>query len=693
MSLNANPPDRVGRYEITGELGKGAMGVVYKALDPTIVRTVALKTMRVDIHGADSEEMLKRFRNEARAAGVLNHPNIVTIYDAGEEQGLFYIAMEVMEGRTLQAALVERRVLAVEEIIAISKQVCVGLDYAHSQGVIHRDIKPANIMLTTDGPAKIMDFGIAKAGGGLTSIGQVLGTPNYMSPEQVKGRKLDGRSDLFSYAVILYEMLTGVRPFGGDNVTTIIYKIVNEEPVPPDELDGSIHPGLSGVVMQALRKAPGDRFQSGAELAAALENYDTWKPTSAAAQPLTAAAAAAHASGELVAVASVPVASAAAAPKLAGAPVRRTPRSQLSIATIAAALALIAVLSGYGFYRHRRTLQERADAQARATERAAQARAALPAPSAAQPASPPAVSDAESGEPEVVVKLKPPKQTKKAVAPKPATAEKAGPPKPAEIPPATTAPAPVETADATPAKEAVSPPVPAGALTGTLVIASTPPGAQVEIDGRSNDSWVTPFEVTQLSEGTHRITFELAGYMPESRGVDVIAGQSKSIQAELAPALGTLNVTTTPPGAAILLDGKTTGAVTPAHMQVPSGEHEVVLRKEGFRESAKKFRLAVGATFNFAPELVSESVPERESVLRKIFKRRIPAGKGAVEVRSEPEDAQVLVNGSAQAKRRFFLDPGSYQITLQRAGYKPLVKAITVQKGKTIEVAEKLEKQ
>src|SRR5215475_12017376 len=263
----------VGRYEITGELGRGAMGLVYKALDPTIGRTVALKTMRLDVHGLETDDVLRRFKNEARAAGVLNHPNIVTIYDAGEQDGMFYIAMEFIEGTTLHAMLAEKRILSPEEIIQLARQICKGLDYAHSNGIIHRDIKPANIMITGDGTVKIMDFGIAKAGGGMTSTGQVLGTPNYMSPEQVKGKVLDGRSDLFSFGVVLYEMVTGEKPFVGQNVTTIIYKIVNETPITPRDLDVTVHPGMSIVVTKSLSKLPDERYQTGAELIKDLENY------------------------------------------------------------------------------------------------------------------------------------------------------------------------------------------------------------------------------------------------------------------------------------------------------------------------------------------------------------------------------------------------------------------------------------
>ena len=247
--------DKIGRYKIVGELGRGAMGVVYKATDPNIGRTVALKTMRVDVHGLESADLMRRFKNEARAAGLLSHPNIVTIYDAGEYDGIFYIAMECLEGTTLQELMAERR-LETGEAVRIAHEIAKGLDYAHSHGIVHRDVKPANIMITRRGAVKIMDFGIAKAGGSMTATGQVLGSPNYMSPEQVKGKSFDGRSDLFSLGVLLYEMLTGEKPFAGQNVTTIIYKIVNENPIPPRELETAVPAGLNTLVLKALAKSP-----------------------------------------------------------------------------------------------------------------------------------------------------------------------------------------------------------------------------------------------------------------------------------------------------------------------------------------------------------------------------------------------------------------------------------------------------
>lgn len=268
---------KAGRYEITGELGRGAMGVVYKATDPVIGRTVAVKTIKLSEEGTGMSrpELLNRFQTEARAAGLLTHPNIVVVFDAGEEDGLYYITMELVEGRSLQSHLDGGQAFALPRVLRIMEQACSALQFAHERNVVHRDIKPANIMLTADDTVKITDFGTAKIlqFGTMQQTAHVMGTPSYMSPEQVKGRAVDGRSDIFSLGVLLYEMVTGEKPFPGQNITTVIYKIVNEEPVPPKQIDPSIHAGISAVVMKALAKEPEARYQSCREMLEDLRNY------------------------------------------------------------------------------------------------------------------------------------------------------------------------------------------------------------------------------------------------------------------------------------------------------------------------------------------------------------------------------------------------------------------------------------
>jgi len=258
------------------------MGVVYKAMDPVIGRTVAVKTIRLSEEGTglSRPELLTRFQTEARAAGLLTHPNIVVVFDAGEEDGLYYITMELVEGKSLQTLLDGGHAFPLPRTLRIMDQTCSALQFAHERNVIHRDIKPANLMLTADDTVKVTDFGTAKIlqFGTVQQTAHVMGTPSYMSPEQVKGRAVDGRSDIFSLGVMLYEMVTGEKPFPGQNITTVIYKIVNEEPVPPRQINPSIHAGISAVVMRALEKEPDQRYQSCREMLEDLRNYRSIAP-------------------------------------------------------------------------------------------------------------------------------------------------------------------------------------------------------------------------------------------------------------------------------------------------------------------------------------------------------------------------------------------------------------------------------
>jgi serine/threonine-protein kinase len=289
---------RIGRYEVEKELGHGAMATVYKAVDPVIGRVVAIKTIRMEQgFGLEAEELRQRLYREAQSAGNLNHPNIVTIYDIGEEGDLSYIAMEYVEGESLESWMQKNRIPPNEQTIAIIEQIASGLDFAGARGITHRDIKPGNVLLTADGRAKIADFGIAKfSTSKMTQTGMVMGTPAYMSPEQALGNPLDGRSDIFSLGVIFYEMLTGERPFNGSNSTTIIYKIVHEEVVPPRNLNVTIHAGIDSIVQRMLAKNPDQRYQSCGEVVKDLRNYTALGSRASGKRKATTAAAPAPAS-------------------------------------------------------------------------------------------------------------------------------------------------------------------------------------------------------------------------------------------------------------------------------------------------------------------------------------------------------------------------------------------------------------
>jgi serine/threonine protein kinase len=257
---------KVGRYKILGELGRGAMGVVYKAEDPNLDRVVALKTIIVEAE--DAAEYRKRFFMEAKAAGKLNHPHVVTTFDCGDHDGMAYLAMELLEGTDLRTRLTKDGVTPLEAV-DIARQVAEGLAYAHERGIVHRDIKPGNIMLDEQGRAKIMDFGLARMriADHKTTTGMVLGTPRYMSPEQIAGQPVDARSDIFSLGIVLYEMLTGTRLFSGEGIEQVQHSILNVDPVPPTRVIPTLPAMLDFVVARALKKDPAVRYQDARELA------------------------------------------------------------------------------------------------------------------------------------------------------------------------------------------------------------------------------------------------------------------------------------------------------------------------------------------------------------------------------------------------------------------------------------------
>ena len=345
--------ETLGKYEIKRTLGKGAMGVVYEGWDPIIARRVAIKTVRVPDTQDDpeTEEALARFRREAQAAGRLTHPNIVGVFDYGEVGGIAYIVMEYVDGPSVKSLVDKQERFAIADTMRIMTDLLNGLQFSHARGVVHRDIKPANVMLTTDGQAKIADFGIARIeSSSMTQAGTVLGTPAYMSPEQFMGQVVDSRTDIYSSGVLLYQLLTGERPFEG-GMSAIMHKALNTDPPLPSQITVTCPTAFDGVVRKAMAKRPEDRFQSATEFLEALQ-------AAAAGRPLAGAAAAEADDSEATmvapsarrtagsAAAATPPARPAATRPAAGA-VTAAPKGS-ALPMIAAAVVVVLVLLGGG---------------------------------------------------------------------------------------------------------------------------------------------------------------------------------------------------------------------------------------------------------------------------------------------------------------------------------------------------------
>lgn len=667
--------EKIGRYEIVGEIGRGAMGVVYRAVDPNIGRTLALKTMRLDVSIFEGDEQARRFKNEARAAGLLSHPNIVTIFDADDASGLFYIAMEYLEGQTLESIMGKNKSLPIERATGILRQICMGLDYAHSKKVVHRDIKPANILVMHQGTVKIMDFGIAKAGGTMaTSASAVLGTPSYMSPEQVSGRVLDGRSDLFSVGVMLYQMITGKRPFSGESLATVIYKIINEEPVAPHVLDASVHPGLSAVVAKCLAKDPEARYQNGAELIRDLERYKTLaealEPT--ALLPSEELKQAIEMSGFFVAATKPP------AREISGSGIR-PPAPAIPPPGPPPPPAV-----GGSRFVGGPSLPAPSPAKP------------VPAPAAASPviraktAAPRVLSESggqtvyrqpqrNSGNAWTVIGIgiliiglgvgglewyrdrapqSPAMQLSSNSESAQGTAGESSPP--TERPTKKVATAGAHSKEAGPT-----------AYPSELRLTSVPSGASVQIDGHSDSRWVTPYTATNLAPGTHEMVFTLDGYSSETRKLKVKPGQAGYV-VQLNPLQAALAISSTPAGAAISVDGEDSGKATPASLSLPPGSHAIELRKEGFEPKSLTTALEAGQTISLTPVLTPESP--------------VPPGKGMLHLRTDPAGAQILINGKTIGKQTPVhgpMPPGDYQLAVRLGGYRPERRVLHIQEGQS----------
>ncbi|MFN0171505.1 MAG: protein kinase domain-containing protein [Bryobacteraceae bacterium] len=580
---------QLGRYRVVGELGRGAMGVVYRCLDPTIGREVALKTIKMtelatpELRAKQHERLFR----EARSAGILNHPVIVTIYDIAEENGEAFIAMEFVNGKTLEALMAGGETIGGERLIGILRETAEGLDYAHRKGIIHRDIKPANVMVNEQGRVKITDFGIAKITDieQMTQSGMIMGTPNYMSPEQVQGKPINGQADQYSLSVIAYEILTGERPFVADQLPTMVYKIVCEEPAPPQRLNPSLGPKIDMVLRQGLAKTPQERFASCTAFAEALEKACSatpgWKSLPRGGSQSLPTLTEAPQPAAMVEPAPPAISLPPPASKIR---LQEEPRSRVPFFVLLV-LAVGFAAGGYWVWRNVLTPTQ--------TVTSTDLPVATPVPSSSIPAGTvtPAVDSAPqqtaAAEPagtqtlpvaEPVESGKKPAAEPTAVPDEPKSGQTERPKPPVERP--------------KPAVEKPKQPEPEAVVVWRDVkVRTQPSGARVVLDGLAGTACRTPCTV-KADAGNHTVVAKLDGF-PEVRRtfyvsdepVDLLITFQKADEAEPARpvpargAIGTVYLRSDPAGAAVVVNGKPWPKRTPTQIDLPPGSHRIIVEK------------------------------------------------------------------------------------------------------------------
>ncbi len=810
---------KIGHFEILSELSKSATGVVYKANDPQTSQTVALKAINLSVFGDRAPELQKALLEEAGSTKALSHPNLTTVYGAGEIDGQFCAAMEYIQGNSIATMLARKEGFSIWDMLDIGRQVCSGLDHAQSHNIFHYSLEPAKIMCGWDGTVRILSYGVSSVGKFADQIPGVPLTLHYMSPEQVRGEKIDARSNLFSLGALLYEMVTDHKAFEGEDAESVRRSILEGAPVPPKSLNAKAHPALNDLILKALAKDPAARYQCGRELLDDLEKCKESKPQAAAKQPAapatsvvipdavkaatqakftgaTTPAAAARPASAVAKPASVASVAAGAAAVAKASPAVSTPRIQaasaagtarvnpaapaaprpsasMSTATLkppaappveAPKIAVDPMMagnapggSGGGGGISFSEMTELPPLKEDYTPAFSPSPASTPEPQPALGSSPTMYHDEAPEKPKVQprevaekaikeIKSVPPRLIVYSIAaaaivilviavalvmhvntlnndgdtPRPAAeaAPATAPARPAPQP-ALTQPAPsvaMETAPAAPVEEVQPQPThiaaaargrngkkklaaPAAAIVapGQMAIDSTPQGAQIQVDGKGDPTWITPLTLSGLAAGQHSVTVSKAGYSADNRTVQVASGSKLFVVTHLALLTATLAVSSTPAGANIYIDGRDTGKLTPAQVPVDKGQHVVLVRKSGYIDETTNAQFNLGQTTNFSPALRSlGNVDDIKTVgkMKKMFGGKEAQGMGQVSIKTQPRGAQVAVNQHMLDKNSpvdFMLDPGNYIVDITLTGYAPIHKIITVDKGGKAVVDEVLQ--
>ena len=686
--------DHIGRYEILAELGRGAMGVVYKARDPKIGRTIAIKTIRLADKAAESEtdKLRERLFREAQSAGRLSHPGIVTIYDVDEEAGMAYITMEFVEGKPLETQMDSAPVRDFGFVSDLLRQTAAALDYAHSKEIVHRDIKPANIMVTPEGGIKITDFGIARISSSkLTQTGTVMGTPSYMSPEQVRSDSTDGRSDQFSLAVICYELVSGQKPFTGESLTSVMFKIVSVEAIAPSEVNPGVSKELSAAILRALSKDADERYPSCREFAEAAAR--------GCASVVEAAPAAAGAEGargtedadRVEAPRELEETAPADAPRsLPPLPGRSTtleerPGRLRWWMWPAALLAVLIAVCGVWLSQQKNPgdalLQLAGGLIPSSGGEVTEVPQLAPVPDSeggedsgapeggeqpveSLPGQVPAATD--SGAPAGSAEPPAPPDTEPATE-SPAAATTSGSPSAPESEPASLAPSapspvpsPPKPKATTPTRPAPTPPKATPRLV-ELRLVSNRAGARIVIDGKTQWSCVTPCTL-EIPRGDHQARALLAGFEPHRRSFKVTS-EPMDLEFELRQITGTLMVSSNPSGADVYVNGKKMASKTNSMLKLPPGYHLIRVEKDG-------------AVAEQSVEIEQNELATQQFVLRSGALSRVQ-----VRFESTPPGAEITLNDKTRAGRtpvEIPLAPGTYRVAFFLRGHRPVIEEVEI---------------
>jgi serine/threonine-protein kinase len=803
---------KIGRFEILSELSRSERGCVYKATDSESGQTVALKTVKLEDLGDQAATFVQRVQAEAEAAKALNSPNIAVVYGTGDFDGHFCASLEYIQGNSVYTTLSRQEGFSIWDIQDITRQVCQALDHASGHKVAHASLEPAKIMSGWDGTVKILSYGISTMGDYAV---QAAGKPGeilyYMSPEQLNGGALDVRSNLFTLGAILYEMATEQKPFPGDEAEQIRQQIIGTMPAAPIQVNGKVHPALSGLIMKALAKDPAERYQSGRELVLDLEKCkdapqkktETKKmpgveapkglmgapvrkapPAPVAAKaPEAVAAKPAEKPQEAAAPAAMAAAASAgtsaagktivepAAPQAAPQMTMSTATAEPEVETPQIAVDPAMAESAPATPSTGRSFSDISELPPMKPVFIAPRAPAAPETPAEEVAPPDAVQAAVfkgAGAAEEKPKLQPKEIARKAAAeinkvpPKffmyaiagalglillaivwiafkihadnadddAATAPAATAPAPAPAPaPQAAAPVPVTpvpdaatavdaSANAAPPAETAeqpqvevtpryskkhhgkSAPTAPAIVAAQLSVTSTPSGAQVQIDGHADPSWVTPYNVTTLAPGAHTVVISKAGYGTETRTLNLTSAATALLSVQLAALQAAIAITSTPAGANILMDGKDTGKVTPAQISVDKpGNHTFTVRKQGYLDDTSTQNLQTGQVLRYGPAL--RALGSADDIkyggkFKKMFGGGDMANMGAIDIKTQPKGAQVAVNNRILDKYspvEFYLNPGTYVVDVTLSGYQGIHRVVTVDKGGKVVIDESLQPQ